>query len=138
MMRTLIVLAAALPLLAACGSDQFSRVSTGAGTGAGTGATIGLLGGPIGVGVGAVIGAGVGAVTGGVTTADQIDLGKPVWRDNDKPAPGYVPPAYRTPTAAASNDPQYQPPPPTQFQQPYVPDRGTGTITSEPLQAPHS
>ena len=43
-MRTLIVLAAALPLLAGCGSDQFSRVSTGAGTWAGTGATIGLLG----------------------------------------------------------------------------------------------
>ena len=67
-------------VLAGCGSSQFDRVSTGAGTGAGTGALIGLLGGPIGVGLGAAIGAGVGAVTGGATTADQIDLGKPVWK----------------------------------------------------------
>jgi hypothetical protein len=134
MMRKLIVLAAALPLLAACGSDQFSRVSTGAGTGAGTGATIGLIGGPIGVGLGAIIGAGVGAVTGGVTTADQIDLGKPIWRDkNDAAAPGYVPPGAR-----ASNDPQYRPPPPAQLQQPYVPDNRDGGVTSEPLGAPRS
>lgn len=142
-MRSVIALAAALPLLAGCGSDQFSRVSTGAGTGAGTGATIGLIGGPIGVGLGAVIGAGVGAVTGGVTTADQIDLGKPIWRDNEKPVPGYVPPSYRSPAypspgAAAANDPQYQPPPPTQFQQPYTPDRNAGAVTSEPLSAPRS
>lgn len=132
-MRKLIVLAAALLLLAACGSDQFSRVSTGAGAGAGTGATIGLIGGPIGVGLGAVIGAGVGAVTGGVTTADQLDLGKPIWRDKNDGAPGYAPPAAR-----ASNDPQYQPPGPAQLQQPYVPDNAGGGVTSEPLGAPRS
>lgn len=133
-MRKLIVLAVALPLLAGCGSDQFSRVSTGAGAGAGTGATIGLLGGPIGVGIGAAIGAGVGAVTGGVTTADQIDLGKPIWRDKNEPAA----PGYAAPAARASNDPQYRAPPPTQFQQPYVPDHNGGGVTSEPLGAPRS
>ena len=78
-MRVLILAATAV-LLAGCGSSQFDRVSTGAGTGAGTGAAIGLLGGPIGVGLGAAIGAGVGAFTGGATTQDQIDLGKPVWK----------------------------------------------------------
>jgi len=71
---------AALVLLAACGSSNFDRVSTGAGTGAAGGATIGLLGGPVGVLAGAAIGAGVGAVTGGVTKQDQLDLGKPVWK----------------------------------------------------------
>jgi hypothetical protein len=134
MMPKLIVVAAALPLLAGCGSDQFSRVSTGAGAGAGTGATIGVLGGPIGVGVGAVIGAGVGAVTGGVTTADQLDLGKPIWQDKNGPgAPGYAPP-----NARVSNDPQYRPPAPAQLQQPYVPDDRGGAITSQPLAAPRS
>ena len=70
----------ALALLVGCGSGSFDRVTTGAGTGAAGGAVIGLLGGPVGVLVGAGIGAGVGAVTGGTTTADQIDLGKPVWK----------------------------------------------------------
>jgi hypothetical protein len=68
-----------LLLPAACGTDQFDRVSTGAGTGAATGATIGLVAGPIGVGAGALIGAGAGALTGGLTTPEQVDLGKPVW-----------------------------------------------------------
>jgi len=47
----------ALLLLAGCGDSQFDRVSTGAGTGAG-----------------------VGAFAGGATTSDQVDLGKPVWK----------------------------------------------------------
>lgn len=75
------ILVAVLTTLAGCGESSFDRVTTGAGTGAGTGAVIGLLGGPIGVLAGAAIGAGAGAVTGGVTTQDQIDLGKPVWKD---------------------------------------------------------
>ena len=78
MLLRLIALAVLL-LPAACGTDQFDRVSTGAGTGAATGATIGLVAGPIGVGAGALIGAGAGAVTGGVTTPDQVNLGKPIW-----------------------------------------------------------
>jgi osmotically inducible lipoprotein OsmB len=74
-----LAVAALLLLPAACGSGQFDRVSTGAGTGAATGATIGLIAGPIGVGTGALIGAGAGALTGSMTSADQLDLGKPVW-----------------------------------------------------------
>ena len=134
-MRNLIVLAAALPLLAACGTDQFSRVSTGAGTGAGTGATIGLIGGPIGVGLGAIIGAGVGAVAGGATTADQIDLGKPIWRRGDANTEANAAPPH------VSNDPQYRPPAPPQPGAPYVPDGGSagaGGVSSEPLAAPRS
>jgi hypothetical protein len=75
------ILAAALLSLGGCGASSFDRVTTGAGTGAGTGAVIGLLGGPVGVLAGAAIGAGAGAVTGGVTTQEQLDLGKPVWKD---------------------------------------------------------
>jgi hypothetical protein len=78
-MRT-VILALAL-LLAGCGDSKFDRTTSGAGAGAGTGAMIGLIGGPIGVGIGAAIGAGVGAVAGGGTTKDQIDLGKPVWKE---------------------------------------------------------
>ncbi|MBU6498365.1 MAG: hypothetical protein KGJ41_02610 [Rhodospirillales bacterium] len=82
-MRNLIRLAVGgvLTLLAGCGSSNFDRVSTGAGTGAATGATIGLLGGPIGVAAGALIGAGAGAVVGGSTSQQDINLGKPVWRN---------------------------------------------------------
>jgi hypothetical protein len=78
-MRIWIVLAA-LALLAGCGTSEFDRVTTGAGTGSAGGAAIGLLGGPVGVLAGAAIGAGVGAVAGGTTSADQINLGKPVWQ----------------------------------------------------------
>ena len=79
-MRILIA-AVTLGLLAGCGGNNFDRVATGAGTGAGTGALIGLIGGPIGVLAGAAIGAGAGAVTGGVTSQEQLDLGKPVWKN---------------------------------------------------------
>ncbi len=75
------IVAATLALLAGCGGNNFDRVATGAGAGAGTGAVIGLIGGPVGVLAGAAIGAGAGAVTGGVTSKEQIDLGKPVWKD---------------------------------------------------------
>jgi hypothetical protein len=78
-MQRTILLASAI-LLAGCGTNQFDRVSSGAGTGAGTGAMIGLLGGPIGVGIGAAIGAGVGAVAGGATKPEEVNLGKPVWK----------------------------------------------------------
>jgi hypothetical protein len=74
------VVAGSLGLLAACGSSDFDRVTTGAGTGAGTGALIGAIGGPVGIVAGAAIGAGTGAVVGGSTDESQVDLGKPVWQ----------------------------------------------------------
>ena len=74
-----IVAAVSLGLLAACGSSNLDRVTSGAGTGAGTGALIGAIGGPVGIVAGAAIGAGTGAVVGGSTDQSQVDLGKPVW-----------------------------------------------------------
>ena len=73
------VAAGGLVLLAACGSNDFDRVTTGAGTGAGTGALIGAIGGPVGIVAGAAIGAGTGAVVGGTTDSSEVNLGKPVW-----------------------------------------------------------
>lgn len=71
----------ALALLGACGSSEPDRVQGGAAAGAASGATIGLVGGPVGVVAGAVIGGGAGAIAGASTTPKQVDLGKPVWRD---------------------------------------------------------
>lgn len=80
-MKTLLGLtaAAALAVLAACGTQKGDRIATGAGTGAATGAVIGAAAGPIGAGAGAAIGAGVGAATGGVTSPRVVNLGTPIW-----------------------------------------------------------
>lgn len=84
MINTKLLGAAAIGLmLAGCGTDPGERVSGGAAAGAATGAGIGALGGPPGVLAGAAIGGGVGAVTGATTTPSQVDLGRPVWADDD-------------------------------------------------------
>ncbi len=80
-MSRALALAAAVALLAACGTDPNDRTEGGAAGGAATGATIGLLGGPIGVLAGAVIGGGAGALTGAVTGPNTVDLGAPPWSD---------------------------------------------------------
>jgi len=67
------VMAAAL--LAGCGTSTTDRTASGAGIGAG----IGILGGPPGI----VLGAAAGGATGAVTLPDQVDLGKPVWKDSE-------------------------------------------------------
>ena len=65
--------------LNACGSSTSDRAISGAGIGAAAGAVGGLVvGSP---GTGAVIGAAVGAGTGALTDEDDIDLGKPAWKD---------------------------------------------------------
>jgi len=64
--------------LAACGNNVGDRALTGAGVGAAAGATIGAIT-PISIVPATLIGAGVGAAVGGLTTADEIDLGKPIW-----------------------------------------------------------
>jgi phage tail tape-measure protein len=79
---TKIALIGTLALLAACGSSEPGRVQGGAVAGAATGATVGLVGGPVGVVVGGVIGGGAGAIAGASTTPKQVDLGKPVWKNN--------------------------------------------------------
>jgi hypothetical protein len=64
--------------LCACGTSTTDRTTSGAAIGAG----VGLLGGPPGV----VIGALAGGATGAVTNPSQINLGKPVWEQNNRPA----------------------------------------------------
>jgi osmotically inducible lipoprotein OsmB len=64
--------------LAACGSNTGDRALTGAGVGAAAGATIGAIS-PLSILPATLIGAGVGAAVGGLTSADEIDLGKPIW-----------------------------------------------------------
>jgi phage tail tape-measure protein len=75
------VLATALALLAACGTDPQDRAEGGAATGAASGAAIGIIGGPIGVVGGALIGGGVGALAGVGTSPSQVNLGTPPWSD---------------------------------------------------------
>ena len=74
-----LVLALSLPvLLTACGTNTGDRALTGAGIGAATGASIGAIT-PLSILPATLIGAGVGAAIGGLTSADEIDLGKPLW-----------------------------------------------------------
>jgi osmotically inducible lipoprotein OsmB len=73
---------AVLALLAAggCGSKTSDRALSGAGIGAGVGALgSAVLGGS--AATGAVVGGAVGAAAGGLTKEEDINLGKPVWRD---------------------------------------------------------
>ena len=73
------VLALSLLTLGACGSSTSDRALSGGGIGAGVGLVGGaLVGAPI---AGAAIGGAVGAGTGALTDEDDIDLGKPFWRD---------------------------------------------------------
>lgn len=75
-------LSLAVLALAGCGTNPLDRGTTGAGIGAGAGLVgaalldTSLLGG---LAVGAVAGGAVGVLT----TADQIDLGEPVWDQID-------------------------------------------------------
>lgn len=74
----MVLTAAALLSLSACGSSTSDRAISGAGIGAGVGAVGGLLvGAPL---KGAAIGAAIGAGTGAVTDEDDVDLGKPAWK----------------------------------------------------------
>ena len=79
-MRKAITIFAGLLLLglSACGSTPGDRALSGAGLGAAAGAVIGA---PFGApGIGAAIGAAAGGATGALTTPSQVDLGRPVWR----------------------------------------------------------
>jgi len=70
---------AALMLLAGCGNNPADRVLSGAGVGAGSGLVgAAIVGGSLVTG--AAVGAAAGAIIGGVTSANDIDLGKPIWK----------------------------------------------------------
>lgn len=70
-----------LSSLAGCGHSNFDRGMSGASIGAATGAAVGAVTG-LTVAQGAVLGAAGGAITGLATSPSQVNLGKPVWRNN--------------------------------------------------------
>ena len=74
MMKLALAASAAL-MLCACGTQMGDRMASGAAIGAGAGAVFG------GVGAipGAIVGAGVGALTG----PEDVNLGEPVWDDDE-------------------------------------------------------
>lgn len=81
--RNLIAALALMLTLTACGTRPSDRMGSGSVIGAGTGAAIGAIFGGLGALPGALIGGALGAGTGGLTTADQIDLGRPIWRRSE-------------------------------------------------------
>jgi len=74
---------AAVLVVSGCGTQMTDRVASGAAIGAGAG----LLAGGVGVIPGALVGAGVGAFT----DPDDVNLGKPMWRDGDDQYAEYKP-----------------------------------------------
>ena len=71
--------------LSACGSTEEDRTASGAGIGAAGGAVLGAVTG-MSILEGAVIGAAAGAATGYFTDEDTVNLGKPIWEDDDEAA----------------------------------------------------
>lgn len=75
MVNKLVIVVTAAAALAGCGTQMGDRLASGAAIGASAGVVAG--------GVGVVPGAIVGAAVGGLTTPEQVNLGKPVWDDDD-------------------------------------------------------
>ncbi len=71
-------------LLAGCGDTPSDRALSGGLLGAGAGAAIGSVAG--GAGTGAIIGGVSGAALGALTKPDQINLGRPIWRNGSHEA----------------------------------------------------
>lgn len=84
-MRITAVLLSAVLFLSACGSSTGDRAASGAGIGATAGAVVGAVTG-LSVLQGVVIGAAAGGVIGGVTDESTINLGDPIWADEDTQA----------------------------------------------------
>lgn len=74
------VFAAAL-MVSACGTTTGDRAASGGLLGAGAGAAIGSLSGN--AGAGAVIGGVAGAAAGALTDPCSVNLGDPVWKDQN-------------------------------------------------------
>ena len=72
-MKIIVPVILASLLLTGCGTATGDRGLSGAGIGAG----IGIIGGPPGM----VIGGAVGAAAGMLSKPQQVDLGKPAWRN---------------------------------------------------------
>ncbi len=71
--------------VSACGSSTGDRAASGAGIGAGVGVAVGAVTG-LSIVEGAVIGAAAGGLLGGLTDESTINLGDPIWAENDQPA----------------------------------------------------
>ena len=72
-MRAIVPMILAGMLLSGCGTATGDRGLSGAGVGAG----IGIIGGPPGM----VVGGAVGAAVGMLSKPQQVNLGKPAWRN---------------------------------------------------------
>ncbi len=82
MLRVASLCVALAMVLSACGSSEGDRAASGAGIGAAGGAVIGAVTG-LTIVEGALIGAAVGGATGYLTDEETINLGDPIWEDDD-------------------------------------------------------
>ena len=78
---TAVLIATSLLTLSACGTSTTDRAVSGGALGAAAGAAIGSLSGN--AGDGAVIGGIAGAAAGAVTDPCTVNLGHPVWSDQN-------------------------------------------------------
>lgn len=81
-MKSFLVLLGLTLALSGCGNTTGDRATSGAGIGAGAGAVLGAVTG-LSVVQGVLIGATAGGITGAVTDRNTIDLGDPLWADNN-------------------------------------------------------
>ena len=79
MRRLMLLPAAAVLALSACGTTATDRAASGGLMGAGAGAVVGAMAGS--PGTGALIGGAVGAAAGGLSDPCKYNLGDPIWRD---------------------------------------------------------
>jgi osmotically inducible lipoprotein OsmB len=76
-----VLIAASILTLSACGTTTTDRAASGGALGAAAGAAIGSLSGN--AGDGAVIGGLAGAAAGAVTDPCDVNLGHPIWQDEN-------------------------------------------------------
>jgi len=87
MLRVASLCLATALVLSACGSSEGDRTASGAGIGAAGGAVVGAVTG-LSILEGAVIGAAVGGATGYFTDEETVNLGDPIWEDDEDSAGG--------------------------------------------------
>jgi peptidoglycan hydrolase-like protein with peptidoglycan-binding domain len=79
MLKNSLILSFCVLAISACGHTKIDRSVSGAGIGAATGAAVGAVTG-LSVAQGALLGAAGGAIVGLATESDQVNLGKPAWK----------------------------------------------------------
>ena len=81
-MKSFLALLGLALALSGCGNTTGDRATSGAGIGAGAGVLLGAVTG-LTIVEGVLIGAAAGGITGAVTDGDTIDLGEPLWADQN-------------------------------------------------------